>query len=45
MPWNELHILKSLSLHLNLVTLDRVVLEGVKLRLIGYTVRYIPAGH
>lgn len=44
MFWLELHILKSIPPHPNLVLLDRVVLENVQSRIIGLTTKYIPGG-
>ena len=41
MIWNELHIVKSLPPHANLVPFDRVVLEDVESRVIGFTTRFI----
>jgi hypothetical protein len=44
MAWDELHLLKSLPPHPNLLGLDRVVLEDVESRVIGFTTKYIPGG-
>ncbi|KAF2793380.1 hypothetical protein K505DRAFT_337859 [Melanomma pulvis-pyrius CBS 109.77] len=44
MAWEELHLLKSLPSHPNLVPFDRVVLEDVESRVIGFTTKYIPGG-
>ncbi|KUJ24539.1 uncharacterized protein LY89DRAFT_703551 [Mollisia scopiformis] len=44
MAWDELHLLKSLPPHPNLLRLDRVVLEDVESRVIGFTTKYIPGG-
>ncbi|KAF8865661.1 hypothetical protein BDZ45DRAFT_711189 [Acephala macrosclerotiorum] len=44
MAWDELHLLKILPSHPNLLRLDRVVLEDVESRIIGFTTKYIPGG-
>ncbi|KAH7396168.1 hypothetical protein BKA66DRAFT_438126 [Pyrenochaeta sp. MPI-SDFR-AT-0127] len=44
MAWDELHVLKTLPPHPNLVPLDRVVLEDAESRVIGFTTDYIPGG-
>ncbi|TVY89402.1 Casein kinase II subunit alpha' [Lachnellula willkommii] len=44
MAWDELHLLKSLPPHPNLLRLDRVVLDDVESRVIGFTIKYIPGG-
>lgn len=44
MAWDELHLLKSLPPHPNLLGLDRVILEDVESRVIGFTTKYIPGG-
>lgn len=43
-PWDELNLLKSLPPHPNIVPFDRVVLEDVESRVIGFTTKYIPGG-
>ncbi|KAH8725357.1 hypothetical protein GQ44DRAFT_653220 [Phaeosphaeriaceae sp. PMI808] len=44
MAWNELHLVKSLPPHPNLVPFDRVVLEDKESRIIGFTTKFIPGG-
>jgi len=44
MAWDELNLLKSLPPHQNIVPFDRVVLEDVESRVIGFTTKYIPGG-
>ncbi|PVH70455.1 hypothetical protein DL98DRAFT_136087 [Cadophora sp. DSE1049] len=44
MSWDELNLLKSLPPHPNIVPFDRVVLEDVESRVIGFTTKYIPGG-
>jgi serine/threonine protein kinase len=44
MAWLELNILKRLPPHPNIVPFDRVVLEDVESRMIGFTTKYIPGG-
>ncbi|KAI9711552.1 MAG: hypothetical protein M1820_002117 [Bogoriella megaspora] len=44
MIWNEIHILKNLPTHPNLVPFDRVVLGGFDSRVIGFTTKYITGG-
>ena len=44
MAWDELNLLKSLPPHPNIVPVDRVVLEDVESRVIGFTIKYIPGG-
>ncbi|KAH0287269.1 hypothetical protein M436DRAFT_85853 [Aureobasidium namibiae CBS 147.97] len=42
--WRELHLLKSLPKHPNLVGLDRVVLDDPHSQVLGYTTPYISGG-
>jgi serine/threonine protein kinase len=42
--WRELHLLKSLPNHPNLIRLDRVVLDDPKSQVLGYTTPYISGG-
>ncbi|KAF7858915.1 hypothetical protein EAF04_008956 [Stromatinia cepivora] len=42
--WDEIHLLKSLPQHPNLIPLDGIVLEDVESRVIGFTTKYIPGG-
>jgi hypothetical protein len=44
MAWDELNLLKSLPPHPNIVPFDRVVLEDVESRVIGFIIKYIPGG-
>ncbi|GAB1205055.1 hypothetical protein APSETT445_003722 [Aspergillus pseudonomiae] len=44
MAWDELNLLKSLPPHPNIVPFDRIVLEEVESRVIGFTTKYIPGG-
>lgn len=44
MAWDEVNLLKSLPTHPNIVPFDRVVLEDVESRVIGFTTKYIPGG-
>lgn len=44
MAWDELHLHKSLPPHPNIVPFDRVVLDDVESRVIGFTTKYIPGG-
>ncbi|KAF1952496.1 hypothetical protein CC80DRAFT_495299 [Byssothecium circinans] len=44
MAWDELNALKSLPPHPNILPLDRVVIEDVESRVIGFTTKYIPGG-
>ncbi|GLI76143.1 hypothetical protein PoHVEF18_004414 [Penicillium ochrochloron] len=44
MAWDELNLLKSIPPHPNIVHFDRVVLEDVKSRVIGFTTKYISGG-
>lgn len=44
MAWDELNLLQSLPPHPNIVPFDRVVLEDVESRVIGFTMKYIPGG-
>ncbi|KAJ5781700.1 uncharacterized protein N7518_010183 [Penicillium psychrosexuale] len=44
MAWDEVNILKCLPPHPNIVPFDRVVLEDVESRVIGFTTKYIPGG-
>ncbi|KZF19127.1 hypothetical protein L228DRAFT_251216 [Xylona heveae TC161] len=42
--WHELHITKSLPAHPNLVPFDRVVVDDVESRVLGFTTAYVPGG-
>ncbi|KAL9095522.1 MAG: hypothetical protein Q9165_002393 [Trypethelium subeluteriae] len=42
--WAEMHLLKSLPRHPNLIPLDSVVLDDVESRVLGFTTTYIPGG-
>ncbi|KAL2884567.1 hypothetical protein HOO65_110038 [Ceratocystis lukuohia] len=44
MAWDELNLLKCLPPHPNIVPFDRVVLEDVESRVVGFTTKYIPGG-
>ncbi|KAJ5906116.1 uncharacterized protein N7473_003032 [Penicillium subrubescens] len=44
MAWDELNLLKSLPSHSIIVPFDRVVLEDVESRVIGFTTKYISGG-
>ena len=44
MAWDELNAIKSLPLHPNILSLDRVVLDDVESRILGFTTEYIPGG-
>lgn len=44
MAWDELNVLKTLPPHPNLLPLDRIVLEDVESRVIGFTTPFIPGG-
>ncbi|KAJ5368829.1 uncharacterized protein N7496_008589 [Penicillium cataractarum] len=44
MAWDELNILRILPPHPNIVPFNRVVLEDVESRVIGFTTKYIPGG-
>ncbi|KAJ8125736.1 hypothetical protein O1611_g7902 [Lasiodiplodia mahajangana] len=44
MAWDELHLCKSLPQHPNIVPFDRVVLDDIESRVIGFTTKYIPGG-
>ncbi|KAL3460739.1 hypothetical protein BJX64DRAFT_290048 [Aspergillus heterothallicus] len=43
-PGYEINLLKILPSHPNIVPFDRVVLEDVESRIIGFTTKYIPGG-
>jgi hypothetical protein len=42
--WRELHLLKSLPNHPNLIQLDRVVLDDAKSQVLDYTTHYVSGG-
>ncbi|QKX54884.1 uncharacterized protein TRUGW13939_01974 [Talaromyces rugulosus] len=44
MAWDELKVYKSLPPHPNILPLDRVVLEDVESRVIGFTTKFIAGG-
>lgn len=42
--WNELHIIKTLPMHPNLVSFDRVVLDDAESQALGFTTEYYAGG-
>ncbi|KAJ5205027.1 uncharacterized protein N7498_005906 [Penicillium cinerascens] len=44
MSWKEMNLLSKLPPHPNIVPFDRIVLEDVESRVIGFTTKYIPGG-
>ncbi|KAJ5797205.1 uncharacterized protein N7518_005745 [Penicillium psychrosexuale] len=44
MSWKEIHLVSKLPPHPNIVPFDRVVLEDVESRVIGFATKYIPGG-
>ncbi|KAJ5352686.1 hypothetical protein N7452_001660 [Penicillium brevicompactum] len=44
MSWKEMNLLSKLPPHPNLIRFDRIVLEDVESRIIGFTTKYIPGG-
>ncbi|KOS42844.1 hypothetical protein ACN38_g6283 [Penicillium nordicum] len=44
MSWNEMNLLSKLPPHPNIIPFDRIVLEDVQSRVIGFTTKYIPGG-
>ncbi|KAJ5143656.1 uncharacterized protein N7515_002443 [Penicillium bovifimosum] len=44
MSWKETNLLSKLPPHPNLILFDRIVLEDVESRVIGFTTKYIPGG-
>ncbi|KAJ5443048.1 hypothetical protein N7445_004799 [Penicillium cf. griseofulvum] len=42
--WKEMNLLSKLPLHPNIILFDRIVLEDVESRVIGFTTKYIPGG-
>ncbi|CRG92780.1 hypothetical protein PISL3812_09847 [Talaromyces islandicus] len=44
MAWDEMNALKSLPPHPNILPLDRIVLEDVESRVVGFTTKFIPGG-
>ncbi|KAJ5571457.1 hypothetical protein N7535_005117 [Penicillium sp. DV-2018c] len=44
MSWKEMNLLSKLPPHPNLIPFDRIVLEDVESRVIGFTTKYIPGG-
>jgi hypothetical protein len=44
MAWKEINLLSKLPPHPNIVPFDRIVLEDVESRVIGFTTKYIPGG-
>ncbi|KAI1829103.1 hypothetical protein N7451_012674 [Penicillium sp. IBT 35674x] len=44
MAWDELNLLERLPPHPNIVPFDRIVLEDVESRVIGFTTKYISGG-
>ncbi|KAF2015504.1 hypothetical protein BU24DRAFT_421809 [Aaosphaeria arxii CBS 175.79] len=44
MTWDEINVHKSLPPHPNIVPIDRIVLEDVESRVVGFTTKYIPGG-
>lgn len=44
MAWNELNLLKRLPPHSKILPINRIVLEDVESRVIGFTTKYISGG-
>ncbi|KAJ5285878.1 hypothetical protein N7524_001184 [Penicillium chrysogenum] len=44
MSWKEMNLLSKLPPHPNIIPFDRIVLEDVESRVIGFTTKYIPGG-
>jgi hypothetical protein len=44
MSWKEMNLLSKLPPHPNIIPFDRIVLEDVQSRVIGFTTKYIPGG-
>ena len=44
LSWKEINLVSKLPPHPNIVPFDRVVLEDVESRVIGFTTKYIPGG-
>ncbi|CAI7621807.1 unnamed protein product [Penicillium bialowiezense] len=44
MSWKEMNLLSKLPPHPNIISFDRIVLEDVQSRVIGFTTKYIPGG-
>ena len=44
MAWNEVNLLNVLPPHPNILPLDRIVLEDLESRIVGFTTPYIPGG-
>ncbi|KAJ5106398.1 hypothetical protein N7456_003073 [Penicillium angulare] len=44
MAWNELNLLSRLPAHPNIVPFDRIVLDSIESRVLGFTTRYFPDG-
>ncbi|KAI0401418.1 hypothetical protein F4802DRAFT_580738 [Xylaria palmicola] len=44
MAWDELQVYKNLPPHPNIVSFDRIVLDDVESRILGFTTKYIPGG-
>ena len=44
MAWKEINLLSKLPPHPNILSFDRLVLEDVESRVIGFTTKYIPGG-
>jgi len=44
MSWKEMNLLIKLLPHPNILPFDRIVLEDVESRIIGFTTKYIPGG-
>lgn len=42
--WKELHILKALAAHPSVIPVDRIILDEVESRVVGFTTRFEPAG-
>ncbi|OQD74189.1 hypothetical protein PENDEC_c012G04724 [Penicillium decumbens] len=44
MAWKEMNLLSKIPPHPNIVPFDRIILEDVESRVIGFTTKYIPGG-
>ena len=43
--WKELHILKALAAHPSVIPVDRIILDEVESRVVGFTTRFEPGGN
>ena len=42
--WDEMHVVKALSGHFSFISFDRIIIDDVESRVLGFTQSFIPGG-